>query len=180
MVTPQPPIEVEVFGQRFALRSEKSAEDVRQIAAYVDHQLQQVAAQARTPVQLRVAIMAALTAFTKLARKALVDPDHGIAHRRAQRLSGIPCRYVASRAVPREDLELIPHDSRIKREKGMRNFEGGSRKKACPRTRFPIPPLRMRALIGDDNGAMNPSVREKMSPIQAHLPPLCRSRGTKA
>jgi len=61
MVTPQPPIEVEVFGQRFALRSEKSAEDVRQIAAYVDHQLQQVAAQARTPVQLRVAIMAALT-----------------------------------------------------------------------------------------------------------------------
>jgi cell division protein ZapA (FtsZ GTPase activity inhibitor) len=61
MVTPQQPVEVEVFGQRFALRSEKSAEKVRQIAAYVDHQLRQVAEQARTPVLLRVAIMAALT-----------------------------------------------------------------------------------------------------------------------
>lgn len=60
MMTPQQPVEVEVFGQRFALRSEKSAEDVRQIAAYVDHQLRQVAEQARTGL-LRVAIMAALT-----------------------------------------------------------------------------------------------------------------------
>src|SRR5437660_1559518 len=50
MVTPQQPVEVEVFGQRFALRSEKSAEEVRQIAAYVDHQFRQVAEQARTPV----------------------------------------------------------------------------------------------------------------------------------
>lgn len=60
MVTLQQPVEVEVFGQRFALRSEKSAEDVRQIAAYVDQQLRQVAEQARTGL-LRVAIMAALT-----------------------------------------------------------------------------------------------------------------------
>ena len=61
MGTLQQPVEVEVFGQRFALRSEKSAEEVRQIAAYVDHQFRQVAEQARTPVLLRVAIMAALT-----------------------------------------------------------------------------------------------------------------------
>ena len=60
MVTQQQPEEVEVFGQRFALRSEKSALDLQQIAAYVDHQLRQVAEQARTPVLLRVAIMAAL------------------------------------------------------------------------------------------------------------------------
>jgi len=60
MVTPQQPVEVEVFGQRFALCSEKSAEEVRQIAAYVDRQLQQVAEQAQTGL-LRVAIMAALT-----------------------------------------------------------------------------------------------------------------------
>jgi cell division protein ZapA (FtsZ GTPase activity inhibitor) len=61
MITAQQPIEVEVFGQRFTLRSEKSEEDVRQIAAYVDQQLQQVAEQARTAVLLRVALMAALT-----------------------------------------------------------------------------------------------------------------------
>jgi cell division protein ZapA (FtsZ GTPase activity inhibitor) len=60
MVTAQRPVEVEVFGQRFTLCSEKSAEEVRQIAAYVDHQFQQVAGQVRTGL-LRVAIMAALT-----------------------------------------------------------------------------------------------------------------------
>jgi cell division protein ZapA len=52
---------VEVFGQRFTLRSGKSAEELQQIAAYADHQLRQVAEQARTPALLRVAIMAALT-----------------------------------------------------------------------------------------------------------------------
>jgi cell division protein ZapA (FtsZ GTPase activity inhibitor) len=55
------PVEVEIFGQRFTLRSGKSEEELRRIAAYVDHQLRQVAEQARTPVLLRVAIMAALT-----------------------------------------------------------------------------------------------------------------------
>jgi cell division protein ZapA (FtsZ GTPase activity inhibitor) len=61
MVILQQPVEVEVFGQRFALRSEKSAEEVRQIAAYVDLQLRQVVELARSPVLLRIAIMAALT-----------------------------------------------------------------------------------------------------------------------
>ena len=54
-------VEVEVFGQRFMLRSEKSEEDVRQIAAYVDRQIQRAAEHAKTAVLLRVAIMAALT-----------------------------------------------------------------------------------------------------------------------
>jgi cell division protein ZapA len=54
-------IEVEVFGQRFVLRSEKSEEEVRQIAAYVDRHIQRAAEQAKTAVLLRVAIMAALT-----------------------------------------------------------------------------------------------------------------------
>jgi cell division protein ZapA (FtsZ GTPase activity inhibitor) len=61
MVTPQQPVEVEVFGQRFALRSEKSAEEVRQIAAYVDCQLQQMMTEQARAGLLRVAIMAALT-----------------------------------------------------------------------------------------------------------------------
>jgi cell division protein ZapA len=61
MITAQQPVEVEVFGQRFTLRSEKSEEEVRQIAAYVNRQLQQVmAGQTRASV-LRVALMAALT-----------------------------------------------------------------------------------------------------------------------
>jgi cell division protein ZapA (FtsZ GTPase activity inhibitor) len=60
MATAQEAVEVEVFGQRFRLCSDKSAEEVRQIAAYVDRQFQQVAEQARTGL-LRMAIMAALT-----------------------------------------------------------------------------------------------------------------------
>jgi cell division protein ZapA (FtsZ GTPase activity inhibitor) len=54
-------VEVEVFGQRFVLRSEKSTDEVRQIAAYVDRQMQRAAEHAKTAVLLRVAIMAALT-----------------------------------------------------------------------------------------------------------------------
>jgi cell division protein ZapA (FtsZ GTPase activity inhibitor) len=60
MVTVQEAVEVEVFGQRFRLCSEKSEGEVQQIAAYVDHQLQQVAEHARTGL-LRIALMAALT-----------------------------------------------------------------------------------------------------------------------
>jgi cell division protein ZapA (FtsZ GTPase activity inhibitor) len=61
MTTPPQPIAVEVFGQRFALVSEKSEAEVRQIAAYVDRRLAQLAERGRTAGQLRVAIMAALT-----------------------------------------------------------------------------------------------------------------------
>ena len=55
------PIEVAIFGQTFTLRSEKSAAEMRQIAAYVDQRMCEVAEQARTAIQVRVAIMAALT-----------------------------------------------------------------------------------------------------------------------
>jgi cell division protein ZapA (FtsZ GTPase activity inhibitor) len=61
MTTQPQPIEVEIFGQRFALRSEKSEAEVRQIAAYVDRRLAQLAERGRSAVLLRVALMAALT-----------------------------------------------------------------------------------------------------------------------
>jgi cell division protein ZapA (FtsZ GTPase activity inhibitor) len=61
MATQQQPIEVKIFGQIFRLISEKSEEDMRQIAAYVDHRMQQLADRTQTAVLLRVAIMAALT-----------------------------------------------------------------------------------------------------------------------
>jgi len=57
----QQPVEVEVFGQRFRLCSEKSEEAVHQIAAYVDYQLQQVRAKQSRASLLRMALMAALT-----------------------------------------------------------------------------------------------------------------------
>ena len=57
----QQPVEVEVFGQRFRLCSEKSEEEVHQIAAYVDYQLQQVMAKQSRASLLRMALMAALT-----------------------------------------------------------------------------------------------------------------------
>jgi len=59
-------VEVEVFGHRSVLRSEKREEEVRQIAAYVDRQLQRVAERAKTAVLLRVALMAALTIADEL------------------------------------------------------------------------------------------------------------------
>lgn len=61
MAAQHQPIEVEIFGHTFALRSEKSEAEVRRIAAYVDQQMRQMAEQARTAILLRVAIMAALT-----------------------------------------------------------------------------------------------------------------------
>ena len=63
MATARQPVEVkvEVFGQHFALRSEKSEEEVRQIAAYVEHRVQQMMAQQGWASVLRVALMAALT-----------------------------------------------------------------------------------------------------------------------
>jgi cell division protein ZapA (FtsZ GTPase activity inhibitor) len=54
-------VEVEVFGQRFKLCSEKREAEVHQIAAYVDHHLQQVMAQQSGVSLLRTALMAALT-----------------------------------------------------------------------------------------------------------------------
>ena len=61
MTTGQQAVEVEVFGQHFKVRSEKSEEEVRQIAAYVDGQLQQVMAGQSQASLLRMALMAALT-----------------------------------------------------------------------------------------------------------------------
>jgi cell division protein ZapA (FtsZ GTPase activity inhibitor) len=54
-------VEVEVFGQRLTLTSDKSADELRQIAASVDRQLQRAAEQAKIAVLLRVAVIAALT-----------------------------------------------------------------------------------------------------------------------
>ena len=61
MAASHQPIEVEIFGQTFTLWSEKNEVDMRQIAAYVDQRMCELAEQARTAIQLRVAIMAALT-----------------------------------------------------------------------------------------------------------------------
>jgi cell division protein ZapA (FtsZ GTPase activity inhibitor) len=61
MAASHQPIEVEIFGQTFTLRSEKSAVAMRQIAAYVDQRMCALAEQSRTAIRLRIAIMAALT-----------------------------------------------------------------------------------------------------------------------
>lgn len=54
------PIEVEIFGQPFTLTSDDEEEDVREVAAYVDQKMQQVATTTKTVATLRVAILAAL------------------------------------------------------------------------------------------------------------------------
>lgn len=52
--------DIEVFGQSFRVRSEKSEQDVRRVAAYVDQQMRTWAKASHTVIPLRVAIMAAL------------------------------------------------------------------------------------------------------------------------
>jgi len=54
------PIEVEIFGQTFTLTSEDTEVYVREVAAYVDQQMQQIAHTTKTVATLRVAILAAL------------------------------------------------------------------------------------------------------------------------
>jgi len=57
----QQPVEVEVFGQRFTLTSDKSADELQRIAAYVNAHLQRImAGQSRASV-VRITLMAALT-----------------------------------------------------------------------------------------------------------------------
>ena len=51
---------IEVFGQAFHVTSEKSENDVRTIAAYVDHKMREQARKSKTIRPLRVAIMTAL------------------------------------------------------------------------------------------------------------------------
>jgi len=88
MATAQQPLEVEVCGQRLRLCSEKSQAEGRQIAAYVDRQLQQGRAQQSRASPLRLALMAALTSADEYhmatghldglpkGSRALRAPDH--------------------------------------------------------------------------------------------------------
>ncbi len=54
------PIEVEIFGQTFILTSDDEKGYVREVAAYVDRKMQQIAATTKTVATLRVAILAAI------------------------------------------------------------------------------------------------------------------------
>ncbi len=54
------PIEVEIFGQTFTLTSDDEEGYVREVAAYVDQKMQQMAATTKTVATIRVAILTAL------------------------------------------------------------------------------------------------------------------------
>ncbi len=54
------PVEVEIFGQTFTLTSEDEEAYVREVAAYVDQKMKQIAQTTKTVATLRVAILAAL------------------------------------------------------------------------------------------------------------------------
>ena len=55
-----PHYHIEVFGQSFAVTSAKGETYMRTLAAYVDHKMKERAHASKTPIPLRVAIMAAL------------------------------------------------------------------------------------------------------------------------
>lgn len=52
--------DIDVFGQSFKVTSEKSEQDVRTVAAYVDQKMRERARSSKTIMPLRIAIMAAL------------------------------------------------------------------------------------------------------------------------
>lgn len=54
-------VEVDIFGQTFTVNSEEQARYVKELAAYVDQRMRQIAGNTKTVVPLRVAIMAALS-----------------------------------------------------------------------------------------------------------------------
>ncbi|MBN1254375.1 MAG: cell division protein ZapA [Deltaproteobacteria bacterium] len=53
-------IEVEIFGQRYSIKSEFSEEQVKQVAAYVDGKMQEVAENTKSVDSLHIAILTAL------------------------------------------------------------------------------------------------------------------------
>jgi len=60
---------IEVFGQAFHVTSEKSEDDVRTVAAYVDRKMREQARKSKTIRPLRVAIMTALGIAEELFEK---------------------------------------------------------------------------------------------------------------
>jgi cell division protein ZapA (FtsZ GTPase activity inhibitor) len=60
---------IKVFGQSFQVTSEKSEDDVRIVAAYVDRKMRERARESKTIMPLRVAIMTALGIAEELFEK---------------------------------------------------------------------------------------------------------------
>jgi cell division protein ZapA (FtsZ GTPase activity inhibitor) len=60
---------ITVFGQSFHITSEKSEDEVRTVAAYVDRKMRERARESRTIMPLRVAIMTALGIAEELLEK---------------------------------------------------------------------------------------------------------------
>jgi cell division protein ZapA (FtsZ GTPase activity inhibitor) len=60
---------IKVFGQSFQVTSEKSEDEVRTVAAYVDRKMRERARESKTIMPLRVAIMTALGIAEELFEK---------------------------------------------------------------------------------------------------------------
>lgn len=65
--------DINVFGQSFTVTSEKSEQEVRMVAAYVDQKMRERARTSKTIMPLRIAIMAAL----EIADAYLEQPPRG-------------------------------------------------------------------------------------------------------
>ena len=53
-------VEVEIFGQRYSLKSEVAEEQVKKVAAYVDRKMKEAAAGTKSVDSLHIAILTAL------------------------------------------------------------------------------------------------------------------------
>jgi cell division protein ZapA len=54
------PVEIEIMGQRLTVASDEGEEHVRQVAGYVERQIQQLRTRQRTTVGLNLVLLAAL------------------------------------------------------------------------------------------------------------------------
>ena len=106
---------------------------------------------------------------TDFFSKALEHPDGGIAHGRAQGLVLVPPRVAALHTVPGDDLELISHGTGLQGKQGVRNLEGGRRRKPLLRPRGVVNPHMFFAPTGiqDGDGAHSGRLRKKSRPFRA-------------
>ena len=71
MAETKPGIKVEIFGNEYRIKGQADAEYVRQVAAYVDEKMRQIAQMSATGAVSKIAILTAINIADELLRERL-------------------------------------------------------------------------------------------------------------
>jgi cell division protein ZapA len=71
MAETKPGIKVEIFGNEYRIKGQADAEYVRQVAAYVDEKMRQIAQMSATGAVSKIAILTAINIADELFRERL-------------------------------------------------------------------------------------------------------------